>query len=143
MQDIHETADRLARRRARVFPVLAILFITQQTAYFASEGGSAVDRVKLGAWLVMSVVLLLGLATGGGWLRSSQVRALLNDETTRAHRQSGIVNGFYAAMATCIVVYLVTPWHPVSAIRAVHVIFSVGVGAALIRFGALERRALG
>ena len=50
-----ETADRLSRRRARMLPVLAIVFLTQQAAYFAGPdtGMRAVDQVKIGAWLVL------------------------------------------------------------------------------------------
>ena len=138
-----DLADKLTRRRARMLPVLAILFGSQQAmSYSMPDTMRTVDHVKVAAWLVMSIALLIALATGGGWIRSAGVRALMNDETTQAHRRTALAAGFWAAMATCVVVYAVALFHPVSGMRAVHVVMSVGIGAALLRFGTLERRAL-
>ena len=39
----HETAERLTRSRARVIPVLVVLFSTQQAAYFANSGANGVE----------------------------------------------------------------------------------------------------
>jgi hypothetical protein len=50
--------------------------------------------------------------------------------------------GFIFAMLTCIVVYFITMFEPVNGRDAVHIIISDGIGAALIRWGWLERRAL-
>ena len=92
-------AEQLTRRRARMLPVLAVLFLGQQVSYFGSiEGDRAVDHVKISAWIVLSIVLLLALTTGGGWIYSKQVRDLANDESTRAHRADGFRWGFVAAM---------------------------------------------
>ena len=56
-----ETADRLARRRARIWPVLAIFFIAQQTAYFshAGAGDRTVDHFRISAWIACSIVRAL------------------------------------------------------------------------------------
>src|SRR3712207_6168822 len=94
-----ETADRLTRRRARIMPVFAILFLTWQANYLAlpTPSGRAVDQVKIAAWLVWALALLALLATGGGRFRSKEVRALMNDESTREHRRSAYACGFWAA----------------------------------------------
>ena len=107
MSDI-ETADRLARRRARVLPVLAILFIAQQATYFSRPGEELrpVDRLHVSAWLVLSIILLLGLATGGSWLRPARVRQLLDDESTRANRTEAMRIGFLATMAGAVMLYV-------------------------------------
>ena len=67
-----------------------MIFLSQQATYFsgrARSGAVPVDHVKIAAWLVLSIVLLLVLATGGCWLQSAEVRALLNDESdARASR---------------------------------------------------------
>jgi len=100
-----ETADRLARKRARIVFVLAMIFITQQASYVAArieDGSRAVDQVKIGAWLVLSIVLLLMLATGGAWLRPKNVRALMEDEVTRANRAEAFRLGFLATMVAGI-----------------------------------------
>jgi len=140
-----ETADRLTRRRARMLPVLAIIFLTQQASYFASvveDGTRTVDHVKIGAWLVLSIVMLLALTTGGFWFKPARIRALMDDEVTRANRTEGFRIGFLAAMISAIVLYFVTLFEPVSGREAIHIVMTVGLAAALLRFGSLERRAL-
>jgi hypothetical protein len=139
-----ESADRLSRRRARLFPVLAMLFIVQQASYFSArieDGTRTVDHVKIGAWLVMSIALLLALMTGGSWFRSRRIRDLLNDEVTRANRLDGLRFGFIATMAAGIAMYFVAMFEPVTGRDAIHLLMTVGIAAALIRFGQLERRA--
>jgi len=143
MSDI-ETADRLARRRARVLPVLAILFIAQQATYFSRPGEELrpVDRLHVSAWLVLSIILLLGLATGGSWLRPARVRQLLDDESTRANRTEAMRIGFLATMAGAVMLYVLSLFEQLGGRDAVHLLMSIGIAAALLRFGMLERRAL-
>ena len=82
-----------------MLPLLAILLITQQGAFFANSGGDRiVDHVKVSAWLVMSAVILLALLTGGGWIYPKRVRNLANDEATQVNRLKAIRTGFVAAM---------------------------------------------
>jgi hypothetical protein len=143
-RSISENAERLSRRRARALPALAVIFLAQQASYLSMPEQSArpIDHVKIGAWLVLSIVLLAGLATGGAWFRPRAVRELVNDESTRAHRQTGYVYGFWAAMGTSLGVYVVNMFEPVSGRDAVHIIVTVAVATALLNFGLLERRAL-
>ena len=138
-----EIAERLSRKRSRMLFVLAALFMSQQVTYFSGmhDPARTVDHVKIAAWLVLSVVLLLMLATGGAWLRSSEVRALLNDEATREHRRTGLVNGFWAACLTAIIIYAVDMFEPISGRDTVHIILTVAIAAALLTFARLERRA--
>jgi hypothetical protein len=140
-----ETADRLTRRRARMLPVLAIIFLAQQVTYFSAEGVDgtrAVDHVKVAAWLVLSVVMLLALATGGFWFRPSSVRALMDDEPTRANRTEAFRVGFLVTMAAAIALYFVSLFEPLSGGEAIHMLMTLGIAAALLRFGYLERRSL-
>jgi hypothetical protein len=141
---ISETAERLSSRRARALPVLGIVFLAQQASFLSMPEQSArpVDHLKIGAWLVLTIVLLAGLATGGAWFRPRAVRELMNDESTRAHRQTAYSYGFWAAMGTAIGLYLVNLFEPVSGRDAVHIIVTVAVATALLNFGMLERRAL-
>jgi hypothetical protein len=141
---ISEKAERLNRRRARALPVLGIIFLAQQASFLSMPEHSArpVDHVKIGAWLVLSIVLLAGLATGGAWFRPREVRDLLNDESTRAHRQIAYSYGFWAAMGTAIGLYVVDMFEAVTGRDAVHIIVTVAVATALLNFGMLERRAL-
>ena len=138
-----EQAEKLSKRRARLMPVLAVVYLGQQVSYFAAlDADRAVDHVKVGAWVVMSIALLAALMSGGGLLRSREMRAVLNDETTRAHRAAAIEVGFVVTMVSAIALYVIATATPVSAREAIHVIVSLGIVAALIRFGWLERRAM-
>jgi hypothetical protein len=137
-----EKADYLSGRRARMLPVLAIIYITQQATYFAVPSGTAhrdVDDVKISAWLIFSGILLAALSTKGFWLERREVRSVIDDEVSQANRLDAMRFGFIFAMLTCIVIYAITMFEPVSGRDAVHVILSDGLGAALIRWGWLER----
>ncbi|HYD23920.1 MAG TPA: hypothetical protein VEB68_03925 [Croceibacterium sp.] len=142
-----ERADRLSRRRARMLPLLAVFFLTQQAAFFlegsGGDAGRTVDHVKLGAWLLLSGVLLAALWTGGFWLQKREVRDLMDDEVTRGHRAAALSLGFLVAMLTAIALYLVDLFEPMTARMAIHLVVTAGIAAALLRFGLLERRALG
>ena len=139
-----ERAEALSQRRARALPVLAIVFLLQQTTYFTGGGAGdrTVDHVHIAAWLVLSIVLLLALATGGGWIYPRAVRELANDEATRAHRDDAFRVGFLMSMATCVLLYVVSLYEPLTGRDTLHLIMTVGIAAALLRFGFLERRAL-
>lgn len=139
-----ELADQLTRRRARIMPVLAMFLVIQQSAYFANGGGSRlVDHVRIGAWVVMSLVVLLVLTTGGFWFRKAAVRAMIEDETTRANRADALSFGFVVAMLTAIACYVLQAVWLVTVGEVLHLTVSAGLIAALLRFSILERRALG
>ena len=144
-----DQAERLGRRRARMLPFLAVIFITQQVSFFASETERtsavirSVDHVKFGAWMVLSLVLLAALYTGGFWFHRRKVRALMDDEITRQHRATALSLGFLVAMLAAIGLYLVDMAEPVGTRVAIHVIVTLGIASALLRFGLLERRAHG
>ena len=138
-----ERAHGIGRRRARVFAAQAILFISWQALFFSGPPEDplrTVSAVKLSAWFVWALALLVMLATGGGLLRNRRLRGLLNDELTRRNRTSGYVAGFWAAAAACVGLYLVGMFEPVNGREAIHIILSAGVGAALLTFAILERR---
>jgi len=137
-----ETADRLSRKRARMIPVLAIIFLAGQAAYFSQDRAERlVDHVKIGAWLVWVLVLLALLETGGAFIQSKRVRALINDESTRANCQRAYVIGFWSAMGTGIGLYVVAMFEQVTAREAIHLIVTAAIAGALLMFGMLERRA--
>lgn len=145
-RSVSERADFLSKRRARMLPFLALIFLSQQASYFTQESPTAaraVDTVKISAWLVLSVVLVAALATKGFWLQPREVRDLIDDENTRANRLDAMRWGFLFTMAAGFVVYFLTMFEPISAREAVHITTSAGIVAALIRWGMLERRAHG
>ena len=141
-QSDFEAAERLSAKRTRMLPLLAILLITQQGAFFTqSAGDRAVDHVKVGAWLIMSAVILLALVTGGGWIYPKRVRDLANDEGTQVHRLKALRTGFIASMLACLTLYFLTFVEELRVREAIHIITTVGLTAALLSFALMERRA--
>lgn len=140
-----ETAERLSRKRARLWPVFAAVFVAQQTSFFVStppgDLSRTVDHVKISAWVVLSLVLLGLLWSGGFLIRSRSVRNLLNDDVFYVNRGAALSLGFLFAMLAAIALYILGMFEPVSLRDAIHLIVTAGLGAALIRFGMLERRA--
>ncbi|MCW1401305.1 hypothetical protein OKA06_02785 [Novosphingobium sp. MW5] len=137
-------ADQLSRRRARIMPVLGVFLIIQQSAYFAhGDGSRAVDQVRLGAWALLSLVILLLLVTGGFWFRNPEVRAMVEDEGAKANRASALSVGFVCAMVTAIACYVMRGAWEFSVGEVIHLIVTAGLFSALVRFTILERRGLG
>ena len=141
-----ETAERLVQRRARIMPTMAAIFVAQQAIYFSGprmdDGRRLVNYVAISGWLMMSTVLLVLLTTGGSLFQSAAVRALANDESTRANRAAGLSVGFLATMVSAIGLYVLSLFEPLTARETIHTLMAIGIAAALIRFGLLERRAL-
>lgn len=141
-KSLGERADELTSRRARMFPMMAIIFLAQQASYLSDTHGSRpVDHFKIGAWIVLSLVLLAALYTGGFWMKSRQMRELLNDESTRANRATALGDGFLAAILTAIACYFINQQEPMRGDEAAHLVVTLGIVTALVRFGMLERRA--
>jgi predicted permease len=137
-----EKAEYLSKRRARMLPALAAIFLAQQASYFSTPTTPrTVDTVKISAWLVLSIVLLAALATKGFWFHSKEVRDLIDDENTQANRNHAMRSGFLFAMGAGVCVYVLTMFEPVTAREAVHIMMSAGIATALIQWGFLERRA--
>ena len=138
-----EKAEKLGRRRARMFVFQGLIFLIWQTTFFTTPIGAplrTVDHVKISAWLVWAVALLVLLATGGGLLRSPQVRALLDDELTRRHRIRAYVTGFWLAVASGLALYVIGMFEDITAREVIHTILSVAIGSAIFSFGISERR---
>lgn len=138
-----ETADRLSRRRARLLPAMAILFLSGQ-AIFAigpEDSARAVDQMKVAAWLVWALALLFLLAAGGGVFRGKRVRALMDDEATRAHRGRAYAVGFWLAVGTAVGIYALTAFDGVKPREALHIVVTAAIAGALLTFGILEHRA--
>ena len=147
MTDLGDQVDRITRRRARIATVMGVLFIATQGFRIANDQMTEtvhrpVEYVQFFAstfWLFMLLVFIL---FGGGLWRSKSIRAMLNDEGTEENRRRSMASGFWAMMVGAAICYALTFYEPVQTREAVHVIITIGVGATLLRFGALERRAL-
>lgn len=139
-----EQAERLGRRRARMFVVLAFLVLIQQIEFFGrAEGARVVDHVRFGAWVAMASLALVVLTTGGFLLRGRAVRELLNDELSQANRASALAFAFVAAMVVGIALYPFVDLLDTNPREVLRLVVTTGLAAGLVRFAALERRGLG
>ena len=138
-QDVEE-ADRLARVRSWLFGMMAIVFVAAGLANLPLSD----DPARRISWGVLAV-LMLANTTGfgrGGILHRHAVRRLLEDETTREHRRTAHVAGFWAAMACAMTLWLLGGRISLSMPAAMQVIVTAGICAALIAFAAQERLAM-
>lgn len=136
-------AEKLTLRRARAATVMGILFIAgMATSFNVDPLAGRPQAVHLAAWIVWAAALLFLITAGGGLLRGQSVRALMNDDTTRDHRRSALETGFWAMVLCCFFTYGASLYETFTGREAIRLILTVGVGAAAISFGTLERRAL-
>src|SRR5437868_1737822 len=143
-RSISERADFLSRRRARTLPALAMIYFAQQATFLSALGNGThrdADHFKIGAWVVLSLVLLAALATKGFWFQPKEVRDLIDDESTRANRLDGMRLGFMFACGAALAAYFLAEFQPLTVGETAHLVLTFGLGAALLRFGFLERRA--
>ena len=143
-RSVAEKAEFLSQRRARMLPLLAVIYLAQQGSYFSalqSPTHTSSYTFRISAWLVLSAVLLAALVTKGFWLQPRDVRDLIDDEHTKANRLDALRIGFIFAMLAGMAVYFIDQFEPLTAGAAAHLILTFGLGAALIRFGLLERHA--
>jgi len=139
-----EKADYLSKRRARTLPALVVIYLSQQVTFYSAvdpAGHEGARAVKIGAWMVLSAVLLAALTTKGFWFQPKEVRDMIDDENTRANRLDAIRYGYIAAMLMALAIYFLTQVEEQTAMETIHLILSAGLGVALVRFGYLERRA--
>ena len=138
-----EEAERLGSSRPGMLMVMTGMFLFQQFAYFTQPPatGRPVDYVRIGGWLLLALVMLSALLTGGFWQKSKAVRALMEDDVTRANRADALRLGFSLAMVAAIGLYAVSGPGGLTAREVIHIIVSAGLGASMLRFGFLERRA--
>ena len=64
-----------------------------------------------------------------------------SEEVTRAHRSDACRFGFFAAMIACVGLYVLSLFEPLSGRDVIHLVLSIGIAVAFLRFGMLERRA--
>ena len=136
-----EVAEVIDKNRVATAPFLGlVVLLVHQGIVFAWDWGS-VSPVQTGIWLIFASAMLLILLTGGTWMLPTRIRALSNDEVTRANRTSAIQAGFVVTMVTGLILWAVAPFEPIHAQRAAHLIVSMGLGTAFVAFAVAELRA--
>lgn len=145
-----DQADQLGRLRILLMGMIGLLMfaLTAMTMAWgtALHATHAFGLPIAALFLFVQSMTAMLIATGGGLAKPSQIRALLNDEVTRDHRQRSLAAGFWTLMAVLVTGYLMTftdaGAFPAPDLRtfATMAIFG-GEGAALCRFAWLEAAA--
>ena len=123
-------------------PFLGLVMLSVQQWLFFGRDWDRLSPVQLGLWALLATAVLLVVLTGGRWLLPRGIRPYVDDESSRANRMQAIFGGFTAAMVTLLIVFVVSPFEPIDAQRAAHIVVSIGLGVALVSFGLVESRGL-
>ncbi len=133
-----EKADSASRARAMFAPFAGLAVLSVQQWLFFGREWEAVSPVQLVLWAVLALVALFFLMTGGLWFVPREVRAIADDELSRRSRSFAVNTGFIAAIVTALIVFAVSPFEPLSAQRAAHIICGMALGIALLVYGLRE-----
>jgi hypothetical protein len=142
MSETVTSAEWLARWRARLAFYLGF--------FMCMQGSRVVDmwilHPNMGAtvlsWAAWAVVLFFFLLFGSGLWRSPRMRALLDDEGSRANRHRALMFGFWAMLVVATALYVATYYIEIASRAALHVVVAESVGFALVTFGVIELRAM-
>ena len=143
MQSPVEIADKVSRKRAFAVAIAAGVFLMIQIVtrpVFNSEPDTA-HLSRLIMWALNAAALLLLLYTGGGLMQKREIRALVNDEITRANSRSAVNVGYWIAMSIAMGLYALAGYRNLTAREAIYLIVTPSVGIALLAFSWLELRA--
>lgn len=146
MSDVVEKAEKLGRFRAQLLLLNGGMLVAMQVIYFADlhwphHHSDLQAWLTLGAWTFLVLAMLAVLLTGGGYGYGKEVRALVNDESAMANRDAALRLGFATANFAALFIFLLSHLHRVNGQFAAHVIITVSLASALIRFGLLEHKA--
>jgi hypothetical protein len=140
-----EIADRMSKKRAILMTAATVIFLGVQLIVrpIFLRNGAVLTRNGVDWWAINAIVLMALLVTRlqGGLLNSREVRALINDDVSRENHRTGIVAGFWTAMAMAMAIYFVPAFSDYPSREAVYLIVTTAVGAALLKFCYLELRA--
>jgi hypothetical protein len=132
-------AERMGRARVALFYLMAITFIVSTVMGMA--GPDKADRFVI--WLLLASLVAANLTPLGAWIQPNAVTRLLNDETTRVHRQASFVIGFWAAIASALALAVAVRSIAIASESVAKLIVTAALSAALIGFATLEWRANG
>ena len=131
-----DKADRMARQRATMSTVIGVVL-------FATMGVHALDFAPWMTFLWMAD-LALGFAMllyVSFFLKTDEGR-LLDDEVTRSNRLRALSAGFWAGLLAIAIAFVSFEYGGFEPDGLLRVIATVMIGGTLLRFGALERKAL-
>ena len=143
-KSIVDRADQISRKRAIAVALAAGVFLVIQVVtrpVFNNNPETAAHLSRIVMWAVNALALLLLLYTGGGLANKSEIRALVNDEVTRAHSKSAVAVGYWVAMVIAMGLYAYAGDNKLTGREAIYLIVTPSVAIALLTFSWLELRA--
>ena len=142
--NVVDFAHRISRRRVLGITLATVAFLGVQLVarpVFRTDGYGATGW-RAYAWAFNAFALLLLMLPIGGTKWGARVRALVNDEISRANAHTAATWGFWLAMVIALVVYVIAPTSGISTREAAYVVVTPTVGVVLFLFAWLESRAL-
>lgn len=132
-----DKADKMARQRATAATVIGI-------AIFVTMG---VHSLNFATWMnflwMADLVLGFAMLLYVSFFLKTREAELLDDEPTRLNRTRALAAGFWAGLVAIAIALLPIEFRGGLDIETVlRVVASAMIGATLLRFGALERKAL-
>lgn len=132
-----DAAERKSRARAICMALLAAVTTFTSTFGFDNPANDAAT-FRGGTWLITIALATMILATGGGLNLNARLRALMNDELSKANQRRALAFGFYAAMLVATVLYVVSWSTPIEIRAGLRLVTGLGIAAALARYAMLE-----
>lgn len=142
MRSVTQKADTISRQRTWYFGALAMVLVTHQ-GLFWRWNGQAIGLEESLTWSLLVATILFALASGGQAFVSRAIRDLVDDDVTRVNRTKALSHGFIVTIAFAVVIFAVSPLVQITSQRAIHLVVSIGLIAALTSFVFEERKALG
>ena len=131
-----EQAERNSRGRASVMALLAIVVAFNST--FGVQNTMNDDGWRGVAWIATVALGLAIVATSGGLMLNPRLRALMNDELSRANRARAIGFGFFTTIVVALGCYVASWWMPMPVRAGLRLVSGLGLAATLARYAMLE-----
>ncbi|HEV2865673.1 MAG TPA: hypothetical protein VGX37_04100 [Allosphingosinicella sp.] len=135
-----ERADRNSRSRGWCMAIGAVVLLVLSgfSAWGIPHGTTDLPRAI--TWLVLTLLWLGILATGGGLMLGRQVRRLMNDEVSTQNRRRALETGFWVAMMAAVVLYFASLAEPIGVRSALAMLTELAIATSLLRYAWLELR---
>lgn len=136
--DLIQKAERISRRRAYLFLLLALVLV------IATLMGvdSPMKPSRVSAWVLLAVLVGLNLSPFTPILRRGGLAQLLNDENAKVNRVTGHVAGFWAMLAATLAIGIGTNFLQIDSFVGARLVMATGLATALVTFALLELRSL-
>ena len=138
-----DAAELIGRKRARMLLILVLAYTLIQIslARKLADVDWPTSPFQAGAWLFLSSAFVIVLYTGGKFPKSRPgLLPLIDDDVTRQNRSKAIAAGFLTMVLTTAGLFIYSYFGELLLRQAAHLILSVGVGIAGLRFALLERK---